>query len=335
MKTLPRLAWLLLLGGCIIAEPVELARYEFDEPHMGTKVRILFYASSAAQAEGGRKAAFAVMKQVDDLMSDYKPDSELSRLSAASGKGPQPVSQALYDVLQSSLDTARASDGAFDITVGPLVRLWRRSRKEGKLPSPDEIAAAKALVGWQKLRLDASKRTAELLQPGMTLDLGGIAKGYACDKAIEALRNVGITRALVDTGGGMALGDPPPDKPGWRIGMLGDPSKILQLSNCGVSTSGDTEQFVEIDGKRYSHIIDPETGLGLTNQAMATVIAKDGLTSDALDTPICILGAERGLKMARDHGVEVWTQWIEGKKRRRAETPGFARYVLPEDDGTK
>jgi len=165
----------------------------------------------------------------------------------------------------------------------------------------------------------------------MVLDVGGIAKGYACDRAIAALKNAGISRALVDTGGGMALSDPPPGKDGWRIGMLGDESRILVLSNCGVSTSGDTEQYVEIGGVRYSHIIDPATGLGLTNRAMATVIAKDGLTSDALDTPICILGAERGLRMATANGAEAWTQWIDGKRRRRAETPGFFRHLAPDE----
>jgi thiamine biosynthesis lipoprotein len=298
---------------------------------MGTPVRLVFYASSPEQAEAGRKAGFAVMKDVDDRMSDYKPDSELSRLSAAAGKGPQPVSQELFDVLACSLHTAQVSDGTFDITIGPLVRLWRRSRKEGKLPSPEEIAAAKALVDYHKLKLDPRARTAELLQPGMILDVGGIAKGYACDRGIAALKAVGITRALVDTGGGMALSDPPPGKDGWRIGMLGDSSRILLLSNCGVSTSGDTEQFVDIGGVRYSHIIDPATGLGMTNRAMATVIAKDGLTSDALDTPICILGAERGLKMATANGAEAWTQWIDGKRRHRAETPGFARHQAPDE----
>jgi len=299
---------------------------------MGTTVRVVFYATSPQQAEAGRRAAFAVMKDVDDLMSDYKPDSELSRLSARSGQGPQPVSQALFDVLAESLRTAELSDGAFDITIGPLVRLWRKSRKTLKLPSPEEIAVAKARVDWHQLRLNPSARTAELRKPGMTLDLGGIAKGYACDKALAALKEHGIAQALVDTGGGMALGDPPPDKKGWRIGMLGDSSRILLLSNCGVSTSGDTEQFVEIDGVRYSHIIDPATGLGLTNRAMATVIAKDGLTSDALDTPICILGAQRGLKMVTAEGAEAWTRWIEDGKRQHAETPGFSRHVAPAEE---
>lgn len=331
MITAARAAWILLLGGCILAEPAPLARYQFEEPHMGTEVRLVFYASSSEQADAGRRAAFAVMKRIDDLMSDYKPDSELSRLSAAAGQGPQPVSQELYDVLESSLHTAEISEGTFDITIGPLVRLWRRSRKDGMLPGPDEIRTAKALVDYRQLRLDPKARTAELLRPGMILDVGGIAKGYACDQGIAALKAAGITRALVDTGGGMALSDPPPDKDGWRIGMLGDSSKILILSNCGVSTSGDTEQFVVIQGVRYSHVIDPATGLGLTNRAMATVVAKDGLTSDAIDTPICIMGAERGLKMATASGAEAWTQWIEDKRRHRAETPGFSRYLAPDE----
>jgi len=332
MKCVARAAWVLLLGGCILPDDGPLARYEFEEPHMGTAVRVVLYASSPELAERGRKAAFAVMKEVDDLMSDYKPESELSRLSRAAGKGPQPVSAALFDVLEASIRTAELSQGTFDVTIGPLIRLWRRSRKEIRLPSPEEIRAAQALVDYRKLALDRTKRTAELRQEGMILDLGGIAKGYACDRALAALKQLRITRALVDTGGGMALGDPPPDKPGWRIGMLGDSSRVLVLKNCGVSTSGDVEQFVEIDGKRYSHIIDPATGLGLTNQAMATVIAPTGLQSDALDTPICILGPERGLKMASGQpGVEAWTQWVENRRRKRAETPGFKAYEAPSE----
>jgi thiamine biosynthesis lipoprotein len=300
---------------------------------MGTRVRIIVYARSPEEAQRGQAAAFAKIKLVDQLMSDYNPESELSKLSASAGSGPQRVSPELFDVLQASLRTAELSDGTFDITAGPLVRLWRRSRKDGKLPSPVEIAAAKALVDYRQLVLDTQQRTAELKKPGMLLDVGGIAKGYACDIALAALRDCGMPIALVDTGGGMALGDPPPGRPGWRIGMIGDSSRVLVLSNCGVSTSGDIEQFVEIDGKRYSHVIDPATGLGLTNRAMATVIAPDGLTSDALDTPICIMGAERGLKMASSQiGVEAWTQWVENGRRKRAETPGFARYAVPADD---
>src|SRR5438093_12650870 len=137
MRNVARAAWILLLGACILPEPGPLTRYEFEEPYMGTKVRIIFYATSPTQAARGRAAAFAVMKEVDDLMSDYKPDSELSRLSRASGQGPRPVSQPLFDVLQASIRTAELSEGAFDITIGPLIQLWRRSRKELKLPTAE------------------------------------------------------------------------------------------------------------------------------------------------------------------------------------------------------
>ena len=246
MNHVARAAWLLLLGACILPDEGPLARYEFDEPHMGTKVRLIFYASSPEQAEQGRRAAFAAMKDVDDMMSDYKPDSELNRLSRSAGKGPQPVSLPLFEVLQASLRTAELSGGTFDISAGPLIRLWRRSRKERQLPSAKEIAFAQSLVDYRQLVLDPQKRTAELRKEGITLDLGGIAKGYACDLGIRALKSQGITRALVDTGGGMALGHPPPGKPGWRIGMIGDSSRVLVLSNCGVSTSGDIEQFVDL-----------------------------------------------------------------------------------------
>lgn len=297
---------------------------------MGTTVRVVLYAPSAERAERGRQAAFAVMKEVDDRMSDFKPESELSRLNQAAGKGPQRVSPPLLEVLKTSAWTADVSGGAFDVTVGPLVRLWRRSRKEKRLPTPEELAEARARTGAENLEIAGD--AVALKKDGMAIDLGGIAKGYACDRALAALKELGLTRALIDAGGGMALGDPPPDKPGWRIGLLGDPSRILVLKNCGVSTAGDVEQFVEIDGKRYSHIIDPATGLGLTNQAMATVIAPTGLLSDALDTPICVLGPERGFRMASGvAGVEAWTQWIEDGRRKRAETPGFRNFAVPAD----
>src|SRR6185295_19576063 len=158
MRCVARAAWLLLLGGCILPDDGPLARYEFEEPHMGTAVRVVFYASSPELADKGRKAAFAVMREVDDLMSDYKPESELSRLSRAAGKGPQAVSLPLFEVLEASIRTAELSGGAFDITAGPLVKLWRRSRKELKLPTADEISAAKALVDYRNLVLDARQR---------------------------------------------------------------------------------------------------------------------------------------------------------------------------------
>jgi thiamine biosynthesis lipoprotein len=293
---------------------------------MGTRVRIVFYAESAERA---RKAAFAEIAAIDAAMSDYKPESEISRLSRAAGKGPQPVSEALYAVLQAAQRTSELSGGAFDVTIGPLIRLWRRSRDERRLPLPEEIRAAKNLVDYRKLLLDPVKRTATLEKPGMLLDVGGIAKGYGCDRALAALASLGVHRAMVDAGGGMALGDPPPGAPGWKIGMIGDSHRMLILSRCAVATAGDLEQFVEIDGVRYSHIVDPVTGVGLTNRAMATVIARNGLLADAFDTPLCILGAERGFRMVlREPGTEAW---IRSDRRHPAETPGFSRFTAERD----
>lgn len=290
---------------------------------MGTRITLKLWADSPSRAERAARAGFAVFGALDALLSDYKPDSELSRLSEAAGGPPREVSKELFDILRESKRIAERTEGAFDVTVAPVVLLWRQARKERKLPAPDALRAARALVGHRDLRLDEGRRTAQLLRPGMRLDLGGIAKGYACDRALEALAAEGVTRAYVDAGGGMSIGDPPPGREGWRIGMIGDARRILLLRNCGVATAGDLEQFVEIDGLRYSHIVDPATGLGLTNRAMATVVAKDGFAADAVDTALCILGPEKGFALG---GFEAWMSWMDGDRVRRAETPGFAAH---------
>ncbi|HYF00523.1 MAG TPA: FAD:protein FMN transferase [Planctomycetota bacterium] len=317
----------ILLTACSIPE-APLAEHVFVERHMGTRVAVKVWAASPEQAKRAADAGFAQIAAVDAAMSDYKPDSELNRLNAAAGEGPRPVSGPLFDVLQASKRMAERTDGAFDVTLAPLVLLWRQSRKDRRLPSPEALAEARARSGHADLVLDPAARTAELRRPGMKIDLGGIAKGYACDRALEAVVREGCPRAYVDTGGGMAIGDPPPGRDAWRIGMIGDARKVLLLKNCGVATAGDLEQFVEIEGRRYSHIIDPATGLGLTNRAMATVVAPTGLAADAVDTALCILGPERGFALG---GFEAWMQWVgEDGRVRTAQTAGFARFLAPE-----
>lgn len=309
---------LALLGACSLPEEAPLSEHVFAEPHMGTRVTIKMWADSEARAERAAKAGFDVFRRLDAMMSDYRPDSELSLLSDAAGRGPQAVSPELYDVLLESKRVAERTGGAFDVTIAPVVLLWRKARKERALPAPDVLKEALAKVGHADLSLHQGR--AELKRPGMRLDLGGIAKGYACDKALAALAVEGVTRAYVDAGGGMSIGDPPPGRPGWRIGMIGDARRVLLLKNRGVATAGDIEQFVEIEGRRYSHIVDPKTGLGLTNRAMCTVVAPSGFAADAVDTAICVLGAERGFALG---GLEAWMSWIEDGKVRTAETPGF------------
>src|SRR5205823_12157791 len=187
--------------------------------------------------------------------------------------------------------------------VGPVVSLWRKARREKRLPDPAKLAAAMSAVGYQKLRLDAKRHTAELLGPHMRLDLGAIAKGYAADEAIKILRLMGVTRALVSGGGDMAAGDPPPGKNGWRVEVApldapnAPPARFVWLANAGLATSGDLFQHLEINGKRYSHIVDPHTGVGLTDHSLVTVIAPDGITADGLSTAISVLGPKGGARL--------------------------------------
>lgn len=260
---------------------------------MGVPVRLTVYAGSEAQARAACRAAFDRFAALEQVMSDYRPTSELMRLCAKAGRGAQPVSADLWRVLERSHTLARRSDGAFDVTVGPLVRLWRAARRSGRLPDPAALREARSRVGWRRVRLaDPVARTVALETPGMQLDLGGIAKGFACDEAQAALKANGVTRALVEAGGDIVVSGAPPDAPaGWRVEVGGG---VRTLADCAVSTSGDTEQFVEIGGVRYSHIVDPRTGLGLTTRTAVTVVAPDGMTSDGLATALSVLGEEKG-----------------------------------------
>ncbi len=276
---------------------VSLERYEYTQYVMGVQARIVMYDVSEARAVRAARAAFDRMTALDASMSDYKPDSELNRICTAAVHRPTRVSRDLFEALRLGGQVSQRSSGAFDVTVGPLVALWRSARKSAALPDAALLANAKRRTGWGLVRLRRD-RTVELLQQGMRLDLGGIAKGYACDAALAALRRAGCRRALVEMGGDLVAGDAPPGADGWQVEVAnpgaGSPRVILSVTRCGVSTSGDTEQFVEIGGQRYSHVVDPATGMGLTTRCAATVIAPRGALSDALSTAACVLGPDRG-----------------------------------------
>jgi thiamine biosynthesis lipoprotein len=283
----------------------ELTRFTFTEYHMGIDARLVLYAPDRKAAETACEAAFERIAALEAVMSDYRPDSELMRLCARASGERVPVSLDLYKVLWRAQTISRQSDGAFDVTAGPLVQLWRVARKAKKLPRDEEIERARELVGWQKMHL--GKRVVKLDAPGMRLDLGGIGKGYAADEALKVLRANGISSALIELGGDIVLGDAPPASKGWVIQVPNAGDKDLLLHNTAISTSGDTEQYVEIDGVRYSHVVDPATGMGLTQRVQATVIAKDGLTSDPLSTALTILPAARREKLVRHYpGVRTF-----------------------------
>ncbi len=295
------------LASGLAADESALQKFVFEKAEMGLPFRISLYAADETAAKAGADAAFARIAELNGVMSDYDSDSELSRLSRTSGSGQAvPVSGDLWKVLARSQEFAQRSEGAFDITVGPLVSVWRRARRKQELPSPELLAEMKVRVGFKKLRLDPVKRTAEMLAPEMRLDLGAIAKIFAVDEAIAVLKARGLTRALVGGSGDMTAADAPPGQPGWRIEIAAldtpdvPPPQIIWLKNRSIATSGDAFQHVEIDGKRYSHIVDPRTGLGLTDHSLVTVIADDGVTANGLSTAVSVLGPERGLKLVEE-----------------------------------
>lgn len=285
-------------------QPPQLERFEFSEPHMGVTFKLLFYAPDSETANRAAQAAFKRIAGLDRALSDYDPDSELNELSLTAGQGRNvPVSDDLWRVLTGAKGVSQQSHGAFDVTVGPIVRLWRRARRQQKLPSPERLEQALKAVGHVLLRMDAEAKTVQLTQPAMQLDLGGIAKGYAADEALQVLETHGIDRALVDASGDLAFGAPPPGREGWRIGIAplaadAPPSRFLLLADQAVATSGDAWQFIELDGRRYSHIVDPRTGIGLTTRSSVTVLAPCGMRADALASALSVLGPERGLALA-------------------------------------
>jgi thiamine biosynthesis lipoprotein len=279
------------------------SRFHFAQTEMAVPMEATLYAADSAAATIAAQAAFARIHQLNAIMSDYDPQSELCRLSNTSGEGAATaVSDDLWKVLSQAQEISRRSHGAFDVTVGPVVRLWRRARRRKELPSASQIKAALSLVDYRLMRLDPQRHSVELLRKGMRLDLGGIAKGYAMGEALAVLRAQGVPAAMIHGGGDMALGDPPPGKPGWRVGIApldvnAPPSFYLWLSRCAVSTSGDAWQFVEIGGKRYSHIVDPHTGVGLVDHSMVTLVGSDSMLTDGLTKAVLVEGPERGLQL--------------------------------------
>jgi len=310
-----------------------LKRFAFSEPHMGTTFEIVLYTSDEETAKQAARAAFARIAELDGIMSDYRPTSELMKLCEQAGGPPVKVSDDLFAVLEQAQKTAQLSAGAFDVTVGPIVRLWRKARRTREVPSAEALKKALALVGHEKMQLDPLARTVQLMLVGMLLDLGGIAKGYAADAALAVLRRRGISQALVAAGGDITVGDPPPKTSGWKVGIAplknpeGKPSHYLLLKNAAVSTAGDASQFVEINGVRYSHIVDPKTGLGLLGRRSVTVIAGSGMRADALDTTVCVLGPERGLALieAAKDSAALYVFEVDGELNTRA-TKRFAEY---------
>ena len=249
-------------------------RLEYSEPHMGTLVTIKVDTRNALRAEQAVRRAFARIHELDMRLSNYQADSEVNHFD------PTRISADLRPPLELATRLRQQTGGRFDVTRTALFDLWRSARKTGRLPAADAIAKARSTEEGR-------------------LDLGGIAKGYAGDEALRVLREAGEGRALVAVSGDLVAGDG-----AWRV-SLELTGRTISLRRAAVSTSGDTEQYLLAGGQRYSHIVDPLTGMGLTNGVVASVVARSGMLADALATAVCLLGVQEGTRLARRYGASV------------------------------
>jgi thiamine biosynthesis lipoprotein len=293
------------------AEPSATSdRFEHVHATMGTKFRFVVYARDEAQATGAVEDATRRLDALNASLSDYVRTSEVSRLSADSGLGHwRLVPDDLWDVLSYGNRLAAQTEGAFDMTVGPMTRLWHVARRSGKLPSQPRLAEALAATGHAHLEMDAERRRARLTLPGMRLDLGGIAKGYAVDATLDVLVDHGITDALVDGGGDLRALGSPPHTAGWMIAVddletSSDTTSTTALKDLAMATSGDLYQSVEIDGRKFSHIVNPRTGLGLEYRRLVTVISPSAMIADALASAISVLSISASRNLLETHYPE-------------------------------
>jgi len=312
----------------------QLKRFSFDEPKMGSPFNIVFYHSDSTQAVNLAKQCFSLVDSFVFIFSDYIDNSELSKLSASAAVNAKPVnvSPAMLELLVASKMAFEKSEGTFDITMGPLIKFWRKARKAKEFPSDEAVQAKRNLTGFNQLLIDTVYIKATLSKPGMQLDLGGIAQGYIAQKVINFLSARQVSHALVNVSGDIVMSNAPPGSKGWNVGINVPETmdellpRTLQLQNVAVTTSGDAYQFIENGSKRYSHIIDPRTGYGVTSQRNVTIIAKDGTTADWLATACSILSIKKAKKLATKFGAEVLIGEIKKGKMVFKSTKGFSFY---------
>ena len=305
----------------VYARMTESSSVELDSGYrvvMGTFSRVVVIAGSERKARRCVEAAFDVQRRIDEQMSYQREDSELSRVNRDAADEPVRVDPLTFEVLQKSIYFSKLSDGAFDVTVGPLMDLWKAAGEANASPTEEALAEARAKVGYEKLILDEKNMTVRFAVKGMRIDLGGIGKGYAVDKSIEAMKELGALGGMVDLGGNIrCFGQPPRSQDYWRVGLQDpnvspddmDASKILlvlAITDQSVATSGDYRRFVKVHGEKQSHILNARTGRGAGELVSDTIIAPDATAADALSTAVNVLGPEKGLaQIERLPGVEA------------------------------
>ncbi len=288
-------------------------RYEDSRISMACAYSIVVYGEDESKLATAVTAAFDEVDRIDQLMSHYKPESPLSQLNRQAASQPVNVEPELFDFIAECLRYSRESNGAFDITVGPLLKTWGFFRGEGRMPTAEELAEARAKVGWQHVILNKQEKTIRFNRAGVELDLGGIAKGYAVDRAVRVLKQHGVSRALVSACGSTIYGlGAPPGEDGWKV-KLRDPvssqktAMTVRLKDHALSVSGSYEKFFDLGGKRYSHIFDPRTGWPVQGVLSVAVLTKTGTAGDAMDNVFYVLGVEKSQKYLNGlEGVEAF-----------------------------
>lgn len=306
-------AVLLFAPGCSRLKTVQKT-----ESIMGTEVTITVVAKSGAEADAAIEAGMAEVRRFDRMMSLYKDDSEITRVNSAAGKNPVTVSPEMIEVVEAALRVSDLTDGAFDVTTGPLIVLWQMRLKEGKVPTDKEIESIKSRVNYKNIVVNRKTSTLFLRKPGMVMDLGGVAKGYAADKVADLLKKRGITNAIVALAGDIKVMGHRPDGSPWKIGVQHPREKdkiltVLELSDKYISTSGDYERFKIIQKKRYHHIIDPRTGKPSEGVKSLTLIGDQGEVVDPITTALFILGTDKGMKIAKSLNLEAIFEDDQGR----------------------
>lgn len=310
----------------------QLKRFHFTQNKMGSPFNIIFYGVDSTEAADLARQSFLLVDSLTDIFSDYSSSGEVGRLAQQKTNQEQAVSDELMNMLILSGEAWIKSDKAFDVTIGALTQLWRKANYEKRFPAAVEIKRAKQTTGFNNLFLNTPAKTILFKKKEMRFDFGGIVKGYAAQKIIDYLLSKNITHALADAGGDIAMSDAPPGKNGWSIGinLPGQENELwdkkLELKNCSVATSGDVYRFTIHNGKKYSHIINPRTGYGVTSQRNVTIIAKDGATADWLATACSVLPVKKALRLAKKENAALLIAMLKDEIICTYKTENFDSY---------
>lgn len=307
-------------------------KFSYSEMKMGSAFNLIIVSADSNKANHLARKSYELVDSLSHIFSNYDSSSELSKINASAGLLPYKMSRAMLDLVQKSQYAYIQSKGAYDISIGPLSSLWRNARKAKLFPEASTVLATKKLVGFAQVKINKRLGTIFLPNANMQLDFGGIAKGYIAQWVINFLKANGIQQALVDAGGDIVMSGPPLNQKGWLIGVnLPETTdqllnKKLQLSNCSVATSGDVYQFIEYKGVKYSHIINPLTGYGVTNLRNVTIVAKTGATADWLATACSILPIKEAKQLAISHQAALLITTLKNGKLVFEATPNFKNY---------